>query len=252
MTALPQIGGRRLSQQVVGLLEERILRGDWRPGDAIPTEQQLASQLAVSRSVVRDAVKTLSARGLVDVRQGSGTTVAQPGAGAYSDAILLLLLRSSVTVGEVLEARELIEVAVAGMAATRRTDQDLEELDAHLGAFAAAAAAVDWERGSVAHLEFHLGLLDAARSTVLRALLRPMQEIIFTTAYGPVLDDSARWNVEVHGEVLDAIRAGDESAARRAMGAHFAFRSEESYGAYHSTPFRDAPTMQEQLRRRGS
>jgi GntR family transcriptional repressor for pyruvate dehydrogenase complex len=157
-----------------------------------------------------------------------------------------------VTVGDVLDARELIEVAVAGIAATRRTDADLERLDEHLAAFGAAADAVDWKRGSVAHLEFHLGLLDAAGSPVLRALLRPMQEIIFATGYGPVQDDSARWNVAVHGEILEAIRAGDEAAARRAMTAHFAFRFEDSYSEYHSTPFRDAPTMQEQLRLRAT
>jgi DNA-binding FadR family transcriptional regulator len=251
MTALPQVGGRlKLSDKVVRLLEERILSGEWRSGEAIPTEQQLASQLVVSRSVVRDAVKTLAARGLVDVRQGIGTTVAEPSDDAYSEAIFLLLLRSSLTVGEVLEARELIEVAVAGMAAGRRRPEDCDRLERRLEAFAAAAAEVDWPSGAAAHLDFHLGILDAVGSPVLGVLMRPMQEIIFTTGYGPVEEDPERWNVPAHWEILEAIRAADEGAATRAMTAHFAFRSDESYGAYHSTPFRDAPTMQEQLRRR--
>src|SRR5919201_5149763 len=146
MSALPQVGRPKLGEQVARLLEERILSGEWNAGDAIPPEQQLALQLGVSRTVVRDAVKTLSARGLVRVRQGIGTTVAEPSDGAYSDAIFLLLLRSSATVREVLEARELIEVAVAGMAAVRREDEDCERLERRLDEFAAAAEAVDWER----------------------------------------------------------------------------------------------------------
>src|SRR5919199_269039 len=172
MTVLPQVGRAKLSEQVARVLEERILRGDWHPGHPLPPEQQLAAQLAVSRSVVRDAVKTLVARGLVRVRQGIGTTVAEPSDDAYSDAILLLLLRSAATVREVLEARELIEVAVAGMAALRRSAEDCERLERHLDAFASAAEAVDWPRGSAAHLEFHLTILDAVRSPVLRVLLR--------------------------------------------------------------------------------
>src|ERR671936_1882683 len=146
MSALPQVGRPKLGEQVARLLEERILSGEWRPGAAIPPEQQLALQLGVSRTVVRDAVKTLSARGLLLVRQGIGTTVAEASDDAYSDAIFLLLLRSSTTVRAVLEARELIEVAVAGMAAARRTDEDCERLERRLGEVAAAAGAVDWER----------------------------------------------------------------------------------------------------------
>src|SRR5207237_66978 len=134
MSALPQVGRPKLGEQVARLLEERILSGEWRPGDAIPPEQQLAVQLGVSRSVVADA-----------------------------------------------------------------------------------ADAVDWERGSAAHLDFHLGILDAVRSPVLRVLLRPMQEIIFVTGYGPVEEDPERWNVKAHRDILDAIRARDEPAARAAM-----------------------------------
>ena len=154
--------------------------------------------------------------------------------------------------GEVLEARELIEVAVAGMAAAGRADDDCVRLERHLEEFAAAAEAVDWPRGSVAHLDFHLGLLDAVGSPVLRVLLRPMQQIILATGYGPVVeDDPERWNVKAHWDILDAVRGGDEAAARRAMVAHFAFRNEASYAEYHAARFRDAPTIQAELRRRG-
>jgi GntR family transcriptional repressor for pyruvate dehydrogenase complex len=251
MSVLPQIGGGKLADQVSRLLEQQILAGDWAPGHLLPPENELAAQLAVSRTVVRDAVKTLAARGLVTVRQGLGTTVAAPSDAAYSEAIFLLLLRSDATVGEVLEARELIEVSVAGTAAARRTRDDLARLERHLDDFAAAADAVDWPRGEVAHLEFHLAILDAVRSPVLQVLLRPLQQIILTTGYGPVIeDDPERWNVKAHRDVLDAIRAQDEPGARRAMTAHFAFRGEDLYADYHATRFRDAPALQAELRKR--
>jgi DNA-binding FadR family transcriptional regulator len=251
MSALPQVGRDKLADQVARLLEQRILGGEWHSGHSLPAEHELASQLAVSRTVVRDAVKTLVARGLVNVRQGVGTTVAEPSDGAYSDAIFLLLLRSDATVREVLEARELIEVAVVGMAAARRTADDCARLERSLEEFTDAAAAVDWPRGSTAHLDFHLGILDAVRSPVLRVLLRPMQQIVLATGYGPVVeDDPENWNVKAHWDILDAIRAGEEAGARRAMTTHFAFRADASYADYHATRFCDAPTIRAELHRR--
>jgi GntR family transcriptional repressor for pyruvate dehydrogenase complex len=98
MTDLHRIGRAKLSEQVADLLAHRILRGEWDPGHTLQSEAALGSQLGVSRSVVRDAVKTLVARGLVTIRQGAGTFVAEPTDAAYSDAIFILLLRSDVTI----------------------------------------------------------------------------------------------------------------------------------------------------------
>ena len=72
----------RLSDQVTAELERRILAGELEPGGLLPAEPELGAELEVSRSVIRDAIRTLAARGLVEVRQGSGTRVSPPGAAA--------------------------------------------------------------------------------------------------------------------------------------------------------------------------
>jgi DNA-binding FadR family transcriptional regulator len=247
MTDLPAIGRANLSEQVAELLAHRILRGDWAPGHTLQSEAVLGTQLGVSRSVIRDAVRTLAARGLVTIRQGVGTFVAEPTDAAYADATFLVLLRSGATIREVLEARALIEINLAGVAATRRTEEDCAGLQRHLDEFAAAASAVDWERGNRAHLEFHLGILDAIHAPVLSVLLRPMQEIILASSYGPVEDEPVLWDVPVHAQILAAIRAGDEEAARATMRRHFAFVEEERYQAYYSTHFSETPPAEASL-----
>jgi GntR family transcriptional repressor for pyruvate dehydrogenase complex len=247
MTDLHRIGRAKLSEQVADLLAHRILRGEWDPGHTLQSEAALGSQLGVSRSVVRDAVKTLVARGLVTIRQGAGTFVAEPTDAAYADAIFILLLRSDVTIREVLEARALIEINLAGVAATRRTEQDCARLRERLDEFAAAAEAVDWDRGNQAHLAFHVEILDAIHAPVLSVLLRPMQEIILASSYGPVEDEPARWDVPIHAEILSAIVSGDEERARATMQGHFAFMEEARYREYYSTRFAEVPTVSASL-----
>src|SRR5262249_41773883 len=82
-TDTPSPGWPTISQYVASQITGEILRGDLRPGERLPTEAKLGEILGVSRSVVRDAVRTLAARGLVTVRQGTGTVVASPTDAAY-------------------------------------------------------------------------------------------------------------------------------------------------------------------------
>ena len=110
--------GLKLSDRVATLLESRILDGEYQPGEKLPTEPELERLLDVSRSVVRDALRTLSARGLVEIRQGRGVTVTKPGDYAYGDAMALLLRRSDLTMGDVLEARQALETSLAPLIAT--------------------------------------------------------------------------------------------------------------------------------------
>ena len=161
---LPRIGRASLSEQVAGLLENRILEGELPAGDLLPPHDELGEQLGVSRSVVRDALRTLQARGLVEVKQGVGTLVAPHGDEAYSDAIMLSLIRSRASVGEVAHARAAIERMVALVAATQRTEQDLERMENHLEVFEQAVAEANWPAALDAHGAFHNAILDATQA----------------------------------------------------------------------------------------
>ena len=112
------------SDRVAARLERQILAAQLAPGTRLPTESEFCEILGVSRSVVRDSIRNLAAKGLVTVRQGRGTTVAEPSDEAFGQALLTLLARSDLTIGDVIEARATIEKLLAGVAAINGTDSD--------------------------------------------------------------------------------------------------------------------------------
>lgn len=248
MTDLPNIASTRLSSQVIDLLEERVLFGEWTPGTRLPNEADLGAQLGVSRTVVRDALRALSARGLVEVRQGVGTIVSQATDAAYIDAAFLLLLRADFTVHDAVEARCAIEVAVSGMAAVSRTGDDVDALWGHFEAVSAAARTNDITGALEADLRFHSTILEATHLPVLITLLRPMHRIIWVTSLPPT-SFPVSYDLEQHRLVVEAIDSGDAELARKRMQEHFAFIDDLAYRETHSSSFRDAAKRRSQLRR---
>src|SRR5919199_5764138 len=126
--AFPRLGGGRLSDRLVAELERRILLGDPGAGERLPTEAELCQLFGVSRSVVRDALRTLAARGLVRVGPGHGIIVADPSDEVFGDALLRLLARSRLTMREVTEARAAIETHLGPLAAERGNEEDWERM----------------------------------------------------------------------------------------------------------------------------
>lgn len=237
---LPSLDRTPLSRHVAELIEERIFSGRWAAGERIPTEAELCQQIGVSRSVVRDAVRTLSARGLVDVRQGSGTVVREPGDAAYSDAILTLLLRTDVTVREALDARLELEVAVVGVAACGRTDEDLDRLERIYTDLDDAIRRVDVELAMQIDLGFHTAILESTHLPVLISVLRPMSRIIQRTS-APAAPEALFDESELHKRIVEGIRSADPVIAQARMREHFAFMDDPRYTELHARLLRDAP-----------
>lgn len=250
MTALPEIGtSKSLRERVASIIEERILDGVWADGQRLPTESELGDQLGVSRSVVRDALRTLATRGLVEIRQGVGTSVARATDEAQRDAIFLTLRRAGTTVGEVAQVRAIIERMVAGVAATRRTQADLEAMRGHLYALARSVEWREWATALEAHLRWHLSILEATHLPVLTILLEPMQRIILGSSVPPVVDDPNYYDVPAEEAILDAIVARDEQAVDHAMREHFSFLEDDRYASMFRHPFRDVLVVDEVLGR---
>jgi DNA-binding FadR family transcriptional regulator len=232
---LPFLGkSALLSETVRETLEHRILSGQWAAGERVPSEPELAEQLGVSRSVIRDAVRTLAARGLLEVRQGYGTTVRPPADDTYSDALTVMLARSDLTVGDLVLAREALDLELAQLAARNHWDSDIAALERHHNELLAACEKADWTRVEAAHLAFHLGILEATRLPALAIMLRPLQRIILATALPPRLDDPSSWRVSLETGVLAGIRSRDPEAARQAMEAHYWFVRDPAYGDLHA------------------
>lgn len=239
--AFPRLGGGgRLSDRVAADLEQRILMGDPGPGHRLPTEAELCELFGVSRSVVRDALRTLVARGLVRVGPGQGIVVTDPSDEAFGKALLLLLARSGVTMREVTEARAAIEINLVPLAVARGTDEDWERMEEHLNAFARSVDERIWSRAHSEHLSFHLALLRAVHLPALEILLTPMHEIIQLSSVPPA-DSPELWDVPAHPPILRALRKRDAAGARLALEEHFTrFLGDERYDTFEASPFRDA------------
>jgi GntR family transcriptional repressor for pyruvate dehydrogenase complex len=244
---LRRLGARRthatMSQSVATQLEELILRGELHDGQRLPTEPELGEALGVSRSVLRDAIRMLIARGLLDVRQGQGTLVSAPSSETYGDAMVAMLMRSSVTIGEVMAARAALETQLAPLAARNGESADWARMEHHLERFADAVDHGHWPEAHAEHLRFHLGLFSALHLPVLNTLLAPIEQCILLTSFPPQ-PDPALWEVDNHPPILDALRAGDGEAAQRAVRRHFSDMDTEDYAELRATPFQSGAQLE--------
>jgi DNA-binding FadR family transcriptional regulator len=240
---LTGLGGELKSDRVAAELERRILSGQLEPGERLPTESELCDILGVSRSVIRDAIRSLVARGLVSVRQGHGMTVATPSEAVFGQALITLLARSDLRMADVVDARATIETRLVPLAADSGTEGDWEHLEAVFTAFSDAVDASQWDAARETHLELHLGLLRALHQPALELLLRPMTEVILISSAPPRLTAREDWEVESHRPILDGLMARDAAAVERAMADHFAAtRDPKRYRTFRARPFRDVFT----------
>jgi GntR family transcriptional repressor for pyruvate dehydrogenase complex len=245
LRALPQRVASTRSESVAAEIEALILRGELADGQRLPPEPEMCEILGASRSVIRDAVRRLAARGLVDVRQGSGTVVSVPSDEPLADAIIALLMRSELTMGDVIEARAALETELASLAAEHGNDEDWDALEGHLAAFSAAVEESRWQDAYIEHMRFHVGIFDALHLPALGLILAPMQECVLITSLPPDQADKRVWEVEAHPPILAALRSGDREGAREAVAAHFGDMRSKRYQKFRATSFRAAAQLDE-------
>lgn len=219
MSSLGPLRPSPLVEQATHHLRAQITQGHWPVGAKIPGETTLAKALGVGRSTVREAVRTLATLGLLQSRQGAGVFVI---ADHETEDWPVRLRRAAVT--DVYEVRMLIEVQAARLAARRRTDEDLDALDAALAARRAAGEGPDDAAFVDADIALHRTVVAAAHNPVLTDLF---------TEFAPALRQALIDLVDLlglrrgdphHGEaqhraLVTAVVAGDAESAGRAAQA---------------------------------
>jgi len=212
----------RLSDQVVEQIQDLIKRGELHLGDRLPPERELAQQFNVSRTVIREAVRSLAARDLLEVRRGSGAHVSLPDASTVAESmgLILRLTSSADPFREVFEVRSLLEVEVAGLAAERATEVELADLEEQLAAMTHTA---DREAAAEADVEFHAQLARATHNGLFLILLDSVSDIMLEVRRRslavPGNKDRA---IHDHSLILERVRARDAAGARSAMATHLA------------------------------
>lgn len=213
---LRPLGRTRLYEGLVERLGEYVIRADLEVGARFPPERELAARLEVSRASLRQALAVLEAQGFIEVRHGGGVFLRRRrGFGG----VLHKLVERRARLPEVLDARELLEVRLAELAATRRTAGDLVSLRAALAQMEAEVGAAGLGVGG--DTAFHHAVHRAGNNRVLEHVIDGLAEAIHETRIESLSEpDRPRQSLAAHRRILEAIEAEDPARAAGAMRAH--------------------------------
>lgn len=216
--AFAPIERRKVYELVAERLLEDISARRLTPGAALPTERQLAETLSVGRSSVREALRMLESRGLI-ASTGHGTfTVAEYGNPLNESLALLVEMRDG-TLRELFEVRKILEVEMAGIAAARRTDGDIERMRRAIVAMNRGLTSA--ERYIAGDLEFHQSVVAATGNRIARSIMLAIRDVMRRALLSIYrIPGSPERSMQEHRLILDAIVAGASDDARAGMRDH--------------------------------
>jgi len=214
------IQSSKIFEQIAQQIEKRILSGELQSGDRLPTERELSQQFHASRTAVREAMKTLAQRGLVDMRPGRGTIVIDGTSQAMRHSMgLMMKVGQAGSSVNLVELREIIESEIAALAAVRSTNEQsagmcegAEVMDSHMNETDPYIAAGTNYHGALAKGTQNILILTLIDSIV--DLLSEQRKLIFSTDGAP-----ERGQIH-HKRILESVIHHDVEAAREAMRAH--------------------------------
>lgn len=215
---LQRVKRTSVGEAVIAEIRDAIARGDLKPGDQLPPERELAARLGVSRLAMREGLKVLEAMGLVEARQGEGTFVCRPDAQKMLDPLVANMLETAQLL-ELIEARTVLEVELAGLAARRASTEQREKMaDCLRRMEEALVTGGDYLPADIA---FHEQVLEAAANRILAQVYSNITGLIDHLRLRTyTVPGSGERAVASHKQIFEAINAHKEPAARRAMRAH--------------------------------
>jgi len=221
---LRQVDRRPLYEQVSERLREFIDTSDMQPGDKLSNVRDLASQLSVGRSSIREAITALRTQGIVDVRHGDGIYLLKRPEDVIS-SLAAELVETHVDHPYIWETRQALETQCARLAATRASAEDLAELE---DALVDMAAEVDaGAPGLVGDRRFHLGVATASHNPVLIRLLTGLREPLDRTSETSLTRPGRpQKSLADHYAILAAIRGGSSDDAAAEMLRHLVSTSD--------------------------
>lgn len=206
----------RLYEQVIDQLREHVAVANLKSGDKLPSERELAERIGVSRASIKQAIVVLEVQGLVEIRQGGGTYLRTDSLNPEPIAALVDRQRR---LPDVLDAREALETKLAELAALRRTDEDLAELNAAVESMRNEIEAGSF--GEDSDHRFHTAVTTAARNDLLAEFMREIAGQIAESRHESLQQPGRPpQSLEHHRRIADAIRRQDPEGAAVAMRAH--------------------------------
>jgi GntR family transcriptional repressor for pyruvate dehydrogenase complex len=219
-TFAPARPAATLSSRIVDEVREALFDKRLGPGDFLGTEKDLAERAGVSRIVARDALRTLQALGVVEIKVGAGggARIAHGNPALFAEALAVQLSLAGATVREMMDAQRAIETTTAELAAENATPEDLVRLRQSLADHEETIA--DDAAYTRTCMRFHLAVAEASHNRVLVAQLLSLQHVSWPAQNRTLTAPVARHILDIHRQLVDLIEARDAAAARRLMDEH--------------------------------
>ena len=203
-------------KRVVAQLREKILGGTFEQGGSLPAESTLAEYLGVSRPVVREAMRVVSAQGLVEVCQGKRARIKPADPQPSVEALSVFFNRSKASPLDLIEVRRVLEVELAALAAQRATEDDLKALEKTNEALKSAKASGKLEDAVEADVAFHQSLAQATGNRAFILVMQTLGNLLLES----VRETASRCPADVHDAIIEAVREHDPDKCRKAMHKH--------------------------------
>ena len=222
------VQGKTLSSRIVTQVRDALFSGELKPGEKLGSEAKLAEKFDVSRISVRDALRSLEAMGIVEIRMGAGggARIAHGNSNRFADALAIQMALIGVETDDVLQVQGAIESLAAELAARNGTPEDLKILRENVEEAAKATADLD-QTGELSRA-FHLAVAEASHNEVLLALLRAIRYVFWYPGVRPGNRKIARSILAAHEVIAAMIEQGDAEGARNAMRGHVQHLQEKS------------------------
>lgn len=209
-----------LSSRIVDEVRQALFDKRLKPGDFLGTEKDLAERAGASRIVARDALRTLQALGVVEIKVGAGggARIARGNPALFAEALAVQLTLAGISVREMMDAQRAIETTAAELAAENASAEDIDRLRESLAEHDATIA--DDAAYTRTCMRFHLAVAEASHNRVLVAQLLSLQHVSWPAQNRTLTAPVARHILEVHRQLVDVIESRDAAAARRLMDEH--------------------------------
>jgi GntR family transcriptional repressor for pyruvate dehydrogenase complex len=225
--SVTKVQGANVADQIASQMITRIVEDDLEPRSPLPTESELSAAFGVGKSTIREAVRIVATKGLVEVAHGSGMRVAPRERWNVIDPQLVALMARDVTIGQLLEMRAILEPEIAAHAAERATSDDFDQMERIIVASEAASRRpADYLRLDLA---FHDALAVAAHNAIYPIVMTSVSDLLIECRRRAAMDARQRvGGATDHRSLLEAVRTRDPDLARDRMAAHIA-----SVAAWH-------------------
>jgi GntR family transcriptional regulator, transcriptional repressor for pyruvate dehydrogenase complex len=211
------ISRNRVSDQIKDVLKQAILKGEFKPGDKLPREDQIAASFKVSKVSVREALRDLESEGIIEKRRGAfgGNFVAQPGISKMNDLMTNYYQFGTVTPEEVLDFGQMLEPTLVAAAVNRRTGEDLKKMLANINEREACAAAGKVSGRLV--LEFHGIIADSCQNQLCSVVWHALMGVSVNLLKNVLTPEDFKTHLIYSKELYECMLAQDESAAQSSM-----------------------------------